>query len=113
MKRFTLKETDQNLGATFCGDFGMTQDGKKETRLTLMQSEEELKLMWELHEDTECLEDGGLKTWRLGDLMTWFFSETKKCSDEELERRGWGDRKESGLGFRLGANEDGELLLMR
>lgn len=110
MKRFETLD-GETLGATFCGDLGTSQDGSQETRRTLMQSKDEAALMWSLDEDTTILEDGHER--RLGDIMDWFRSTCKLATAEELERRGWGDRIEIGLGFRTAISETGQLITIR
>lgn len=110
MTRFETTE-GQSLGVTFCGDLGTTQDGSKETKRTLFQSEDEKKLWWELDEDDTVLEDGCER--KVGMLRDWFFKECRLVTEEELVRRGWGDRLETGLGFRTGVTEDGRLVTMR
>jgi hypothetical protein len=101
MKRFTLTETGENLGTTFCGDNGRT----------LFQTEEEKRLMWSLDEEEDVTEDDGF-VMTLKDFMDEVLG-LHKCSKEELEKRGWGKRENSGLGFQTGVSNDGRLFTKR
>ena len=101
MRRFTTLK-GETLGVTFSGDKGRT----------VMFSGEEEKLLWSLDEDDTVLEDEALE-WTLSDLKDFFHHDCHRATDEELERRGWLDRKDSGLGFRLAVGEDGRLFTTR
>lgn len=103
MTRFTTFE-QESLGVTFCGDCGRT----------VFQSQEELRLMWSLIQDDEetlIISSDGMEL-TVGEMQDWFRDSCTRCSEEELTRR-FGDRTESGLGFRNQVSESGDLITTR
>ena len=102
MRHFTTKDGD-TLGTLFLGDKGRT----------LMQTKSEEALMWDLDEDTICLEDECMQ-WTLRDLIDLFLKESSRCTKEELLRRGWDEsRWTEGLGMRLAITKDGRTCIIR
>ena len=101
MRHFTT-QTGETLGTLFMGDNGRT----------LMQTNLEESMMWNLDEFELCLEDGCME-WTKDELMDLFL-ESSRCTKDEFLRRGWKEsRWNEGLSFQLGLSNDGRTFLMR
>ena len=102
MTRFET-ETGESLGVTL---FGGRDLGKLK-----FQTQTELELLWSLSEDKIVLSDNGW-TGTISELKDLLFS-LKQCAKEDMIKRGWGDRLESGLSLRQSVSDEGKLIWIR
>ena len=103
MTRFETVEKGLQVGVTFFG-------GMKLGKVKFL-SNSELKTLWSLDENEEIISDNGWSG-NVGELLD-MFSKLKNCSKEEMEKRGWGDRLESGLHLRKSISESGQLIIIK
>jgi hypothetical protein len=91
----------QSLGAKFAVDNGVRW----------FACNDELSLLQSLNKDELVVSDN---SWvgTVGNLLD-LFSKTPKATNDEMKKRGWGDRLCSGLSFRLSVTDTGELVLTR
>lgn len=110
MTRFETTE-GFSLGQKFSGGRLFAQ-GRSNTKWTWFASPAELELLWSLPEDTPVVNDNGSPVETVGELLD-LFSQTPMCPADDMARRGWGDRLESGLGLRMAVGEDGRVMWTR
>lgn len=104
MRHFTTL-SGEALGTTMAGGQGKGRQ--------LLQTKGEESLMWNLDEDTLCLEDD-CHEWRLGDLMDFFLTKCNRLTKDEFLKKGWKEsRWEQGLSMQTGTNDKGDLFFMR
>tara|TARA_R110001606_G_scaffold89314_1_gene200743 strand:- start:319 stop:627 length:309 start_codon:yes stop_codon:yes gene_type:complete len=102
MTRFET-ETGESLGVTFFGGWDL---GKLK-----FQTQTELELLWSLSDDEIVLCDNGW-TGTISELKDLLFP-LKQCTKEDMIKRGWGDRLESGLSLRQSVSDEGKLIWIR
>ena len=93
----------ESLGVTFSG-------GKKLGKLKFLTSTE-TKTLWSLDNSTDVISDNGWSG-TVGDLKDLLFT-LKTCSNEEMIKRGWGDKLDDGLHLTRSISVDGKLIWTR
>jgi len=93
----------ESLGVTFFGgsSLGMVK----------FLTKTELDLIWSLDESEEVISDNGWSG-SVGVLLD-LLSDLNQCSDQEMIKRGWGDRLDSGLALQTCISDQGKLFFTR
>jgi len=102
MTRFETEDGTQ-LGCTFFG-------GDKFGKLKFL-TKTELQDLWQLDGTTKCFADNGWDG-NLNQLRDLLFT-LKQCDDNDMKRRGWGDRLDNGLHLTQNLGTDGKLFFTR